>query len=282
MAYFPNERLDVDFAKSAGALHFTEYGGWQSRHPATIHMLLEAIRTIKPDLKDFSMRIFTGDKTPDDASFAYAKRADQQNVTTIPDYFFWYWPEIGVPDYPALVQQMIRSSVLPPVSDKLFWIGNPTTHPSRERLIRATQGRADMQIEGMGWRNITPPSRETIQEVTGNYVSLPDHCRFKYLLNLRGVGHSGRLKALLFSGRPVLVQDSPLKEFFRDRLVPFEHFIPVQELLRDLDEKLEWARSHERECTNIAAAAQAFALENLTREAAILYLRSVLVERFHG
>jgi len=281
------EQLDVELDKSnvkgntGGTLRFTDYGCWGSRNAATMHLLIEALRPIqKQKLRSFKMEIYTGDKPRDDMSFAYCKR-DDQRVTAIPDYIFWDWPETAVYDYPTLVQQMIRASAIPPTSDKLFWIGNLSTNLTRQELMRLANGRQDMQIEAMTWTNSNAalPS-ETKLAHSGNFYTMPQHCQFKYLLDMQGNGHSGRLKMLLFSGRPVLVQGRKWKEYFHNWLVPFEHYIPVEESLRDLSAKLEWARSHEEECKRIGAAGQSFALQHLTRDSAMKYLRGILLERF--
>ncbi len=274
--------ITVEFDKANNRLHVAEQGGWQSRHTATTHLFLEALRTVRPALRSFRVVVFTGDRPQNCEMMAYCRR-DDQRVLAIPDYLFWYWPEIGVPDYVELTKQMLRSSASLPVSDKLFWIGNANTHPSRKTLMQIAADRDDMRIESMGWQGgDTANASESRLPSIGSFFSLPDHCRYKYLLDMQGVGHSGRLKVLLFSGRPVFVQDRPWKEYFHDQLVPFEHYIPVEESLGDLTAKLEWARAHPGECERIAVAAQNFAAQHLTRDAAVDYLRRVLVGRYHG
>jgi hypothetical protein len=84
----------------------------------------------------------------------------------------------------------------------------------------------------------------------------------------------------LFSRRVVFIQQRPWEEFFFEHLVPYEHYIPVSESLDDLTEKLDWAHTHQRECESIAASAQAFALQFLTRNAAIEYQRKILLDLF--
>jgi hypothetical protein len=284
--------LVVEFDKNdetGGTLRYADQGCWTSRNASTMHMLIEALQPIKEKkmLCSFKMEIYTGCNPPDNIPFACCKRDDNNVITTIPDAFFWNWPEIGILDYPSLVQQMLRASIVPPTSDKLFWIGDLSAHPTRHDLIRLAHGRADIQAEAMTWKSrmdalggrIAPT--ETKLNDTGNFYSLPEHCQFKYLLDMTGQGYSGRLKILLFSGRPVFIQNRPDKEYFHNWLVPFEHYIPVEESLGDLIEKLEWAHSHEEECQRIGAAAQSFALQHLTRDSAIKYLRGVLLEKFH-
>ena len=110
------------------------------------------------------------------------------------------------------------------------------------------------------------------------FVSLPEHCRYKYLIDIQGAGYSGRAKILLFSGRPLFLVDRRWHEYFYKDIKPFVHYIPVQEDLSDLIEKLDLADHHQKEAFRIAEEAQNYAINNLTREKAVEYLANVLVE----
>lgn len=91
------------------------------------------------------------------------------------------------------------------------------------------------------------------------YVSLPDHCKYKYLLDIRGYGWSGRLKFLLYTQRPIFFVERNLRDYSSDGLEPFVHYIPVKEDLSDLEEMYQWAESHPLECKKIATNALRFA-----------------------
>jgi hypothetical protein len=279
--------IEIEFNKYEGSLTFVDRGGIQSRNAGTIHMFVEALKTIRPELKSFYVQVLTGD-FPSDVSnrltLAYSRRRTQSNVIAIPDFIFWSWPEVGVSDYKDIVSQMLEASKVPPPIDKLFWVGNTRMHPTRKQLLDMAAGRTDMLIEDTVWvpkQRVEEFASDSVMSTKNqNYYSLPEHCRFKYLIDMQGAGYSARLKILLFSGRPLFIQSRPWEEYFFDRLVPFEHYVPVAENLEDLDEKLEWARGHPVEASRIASAAQEFAKNNLTREAAIAYLRNILLREF--
>ena len=50
-------------------------------------------------------------------------------------------------------------------------------------------------------------------------------------------------------------------QWFHHLLQPWEHLVPVQADLSDLDTKLDWCFSHRRDCAAIAAAGQALAVQ---------------------
>jgi hypothetical protein len=49
------------------------------------------------------------------------------------------------------------------------------------------------------------------------------------------------------------------RQWYYDRIRPWEHFVPVRADMSDLVEKIDWARSHDAEAKAIAANGQAFA-----------------------
>jgi len=49
------------------------------------------------------------------------------------------------------------------------------------------------------------------------------------------------------------------RQWYYDRIRPWEHFVPVKSDLSDLVEKVDWAQSHDAEAKAIAANGQAFA-----------------------
>ncbi len=61
------------------------------------------------------------------------------------------------------------------------------------------------------------------------------------------------------------------RQWYYDRIKPWEHFVPVQADMTDLAEKVDWVRSHDREAEEIARRGQSLArsmtLEGETAEA---------------
>jgi hypothetical protein len=49
------------------------------------------------------------------------------------------------------------------------------------------------------------------------------------------------------------------RQWYYDRIRPFEHYVPVRSDMSDLLEKIEWVRSHDKEAQEIARNGQAFA-----------------------
>ena len=88
--------------------------------------------------------------------------------------------------------------------------------------------------------------------------------KFKIVLDIGGIGYSGRLKYLLFSGRPLIFVDRPYVEYFHDDLIPYKHYIPVKRDLSDLVDKTKWILENYDEALMIAKNARDFALQEFT------------------
>lgn len=111
----------------------------------------------------------------------------------------------------------------------------------------------------------------------GNHVSIKDHPRYKYLMNVEaGCANTPRLALLLHSNSVVFKNTTNSILWFYLALKPYQHFIPVREDLSDLLDQLKWAKDHDEECRKISENARQLASEILSHEAVYLYLYRLL------
>jgi len=128
--------------------------------------------------------------------------------------------------------------------------------------------------------------------VIGDYVTMTEQAKYKYHIDLGGGGgttwtvsislnHCSIVFIQAFNSHthdyllpPYLLQGTieklalpgllfhhvtPTKDWFHDLLVPWEHYVPVNEDLSDLKAKYDWAQKHPREAKNIAENGTRFA-----------------------
>jgi hypothetical protein len=55
------------------------------------------------------------------------------------------------------------------------------------------------------------------------------------------------------------------RQWYYDKLEPWVHYVPACADLSDLIERIEWCRSHENECRDIARAGQEFAMRRTVK-----------------
>jgi hypothetical protein len=99
-----------------------------------------------------------------------------------------------------------------------------------------------------------------------------EQASYRYLLSIDGfAGEWDGLLWKLCSGSAVLRVESAWRQWYTDRLVPFEHYVPVRGDLSDLRERVEWCRANDSECRAIAERARELMDRHVTFREAALY-----------
>lgn len=226
---------------------------FQTRHDSTIKML----QIVHSEFKHLAPAnatyyIYTGDTAdkvehrPNQKVLSYSTQSSRPDCIAIPDFSFYHWPEVGLPAFRDFyLQTAANQRPFPNRSDKLFWIG-ANTHPDRRRMVDICENRPDTDV------SFSSESRR---------VSIGDHGDYKYLLDVRGAGWSGRLKYLLLLGSVVFVVDRPDRQYYWEHLVPWTHYVPVAADGSNLLDHLEQLKSDQALAERIAAAGRQRALE---------------------
>ena len=136
-----------------------------------------------------------------------------------------------------------------------------TVHPRiRMALILKGVAGTDAAFLGTGY----PGLRARLQKdgLLRDGILETDWIGDKYALDIDG--HTNTWTNFLIRlhlGCCVLKVDSQFgyRQWYYDRIRPWEHFVPVRADMRDLAEKIDWVRSHDAEAKTIAANGQAFA-----------------------
>ena len=232
-------------------------------------------------MKPFNQDFYGGDFSPEVVDGWEGKRhftfADgEYSEELIPDFNFSGWPEVGIFDYSETCAEIVKASKRKVKYNQLFWAGNTSTHHARKRFVDMTKGDPRVHAHDViNW--IHKPGLPRLNPISGVYTSLPDHCNYKYLIDIEGCGYSGRVKHLLHTGRPLFYVKRYWQEYFSFDLEPFVHYIPVENDMSDFYEKLEWAFDNDAECEKIAKNAQEFAINNLKKEDAVDKWTDILV-----
>lgn len=257
----------------------------QSRDLSTVFMLQQALNLLdRPSggLASFSyMRLNLGDMAPCDTDLAYALPQLPPTdcaARLIPDFTFKEWPEAGLlPNYTTIVKKLAGIAASPAARSRCGWAGRMTTHPQR-KLFVALANKSDV-VEA-----IAPKAKTG----TGNgRISMEDQVsRWPCLIDLPGKGYSGRVPMLLHSGRPLLMvarteaatDNVWYTSALEDKLVAWEHYIPVAYNLSDMEERARWTLDpkNAEAVQKIVENARRFASTHLTLDAAVQFLAEQL------
>lgn len=157
------------------------------------------------------------------------------------------------------------------------------TNAARDALIlfsRANPDKVDARYtRNQAWRS----PADSLGADPADEVRLEEHCRWRYLLNSRGVAASFRLRHLFLCGSLVLHVvgggGDEWREFFYDALRPWYHYVPLREDLSDLDETLAFLRTNDETARRIAERGRRFVVRHLRSEDVQSYWQDLL-ERY--
>ena len=104
-----------------------------------------------------------------------------------------------------------------------------------------------------------------------------EQSKYKYIINIDGHVSAFRLSLELSMGSVVLLVNSPWKMWYSDMLIPGTHYIPIKSDLSDLIEQIQWCRSNDAQCQQIAENAKMFYETYLQKDGILDYMQKTLV-----
>lgn len=147
--------------------------------------------------------------------------------------------------------------------NKIFWRGSLFVSFSRRCLFELGKKYSEyLQIE---------------DSTKGKFLSMVDQARYKYLIDTRGNGWSGRLQTLLKLGRVIFVASRPYREWYFDRLIPMRHYVPIEEDMSDLIEKYFFMENHPEIYAKIVRNMGEFVEENLNPRRIVFDAKELLL-----
>ncbi|KAM8976110.1 protein O-glucosyltransferase 1 [Pelodytes ibericus] len=224
--------------------------------------------------------------TPIIPIFSFSKTSDYQDIM-YPAWTFWeggpaVWPiyPTGLGRWDLMREELSRAAGIWSWQKKIpkgYFRGSRTS-PERDPLILLSRERPELvdaeYTKNQAWKS----EKDTLGRPPAKEVPLVDHCAFKYLFNFRGVAASFRLKHLFLCGSLVFHVGNDWQEFFYHELVPWVHYIPVQQDLSDVRELLQFVAENDDEVKKIAERGQSFVLQRLRMEDVSVYWQSLLLQ----
>ncbi len=200
--------------------------------------------------------------------------SNQKNHKLIPDSDYLY--RHGYSDF----KEQLKSSPVcwekrKPVA---YWRGSSTGQKSRDDAWRemprfqlcqfaldsAYKDFFDIKITRITNRFTSP---EVIQEIKNSgfmaaYEPAIDQVKYKYLIDIDGHGctWTGLFLRLLTSSTLIrVISSNGYKQWFYDRLIPWENYVPVKEDLSDLEDVVVYLTNHDQKAKAIGEAGKKLA-----------------------
>ncbi|BGP12491.1 hypothetical protein JCM10213_005473 [Rhodosporidiobolus nylandii] len=193
---------DLDDAEAQGQaramiynnrLYVKSYSSSQQglRTKAALALINEALTTSPEPVPDIEFVVQTGDNgLPAGAPWALGRKESQEQLTLMPDYGFWSWPEPGVnsmlevSDKCRLYESKLRWK---DKVNKLFWRGAFMVD-IRKELWEVASKFTWGAVYDLDWQD-----REMVDQ---KLLTPEEHCQYKFLGHVEGFAYSGRLKYL--------------------------------------------------------------------------------------
>ncbi|PAA89809.1 hypothetical protein BOX15_Mlig032342g3, partial [Macrostomum lignano] len=190
----------------------------------------------------------------------------------------------GIGDWNGTRQQLLAAAQAHPWSNKTdvaFFRGSRTSQ-ERDAIVLLSLAKPELFDARYTKNQAYKSAADTLNLEPAPYVSLPEHCKYRYLINMRGVAASFRLRHILLCGSAVLHavdKNSNWREFFYPAMRPWIHYVPLLPNLRDAEDKLLFLRANPDWAKRLAAEGAHFIDKHLRdSDVACYWLR--LLRRF--
>ena len=188
--------------------------------------------------------------------FSYSTQYGIENcVVPVPDYRSCF--DEAIYPFPETQKACKEASKMPVLDQRAFWIGNTSNHPVRKKLLFLSE----RFPEYLCIQDYTISHIHSNREEDG-FVPLLKQPKYKYLIDVEGIGWTDRVKIVLQLGRPLLMADRPYREWYFNDLIPMKHFVPIKEDLSDLIDKIKYLNEHPEICEQIVNNAKDFCKEH--------------------
>lgn len=97
--------------------------------------------------------------------------------------------------------------------------------------------------------------------------------KYRFIIYTEGeCGWADRLKIHLFTNSTILMQLTPCYEYYRELMKPYEHYIPVDGMFKNLTHQVEWAIKNPEKAEKISVNAWKLGREYLSQRSIQCYM----------
>jgi hypothetical protein len=187
--------------------------------------------------------------------FAFCKRWNDDNTFLIPDPYF-SCKDFNLNNFKDIDQANIKWHEK---ENKCIWRGtkywgHETNFFGSLENIKLNQRNYFVQLYQQG-------KLENV-DYADQYKSISDQIKYKYILDIDGVTNTWDATLWkLYSGSVLLKVKSTWKQWYYDDFKEWVHYVPVNNDLSDLNQKIKWCQDNEQSCLKIIENARKFALQ---------------------
>jgi hypothetical protein len=197
------------------------------------------------------------------------------NVNTIPNFSFYNWTDAKSKDFYITKNDILQNTKLwEDKEDIIMWSGINSSS-IRNKLNAYIQEKKDTNY----FYNLI-----NNYESKHTFVELKDHCNYKYLLDMEGIGYSGRFPYLGLTGSCVIILENEdlskdYKLYYNNYFIENTHYLKVtynnDTNIEDIDKEIKNVIV-KNDCKKIAEECQNLSIQFFTKENITVYMSEIL------
>ncbi len=116
--------------------------------------------------------------------------------------------------------------------------------------------------------------------IVGEYRPFEDFLRYRYQVDVEGICCAWISCFLKLASKSLVLKvESDYLQWYYDRIIPWEHYVPIAGDSSDIVEKIQWIHRHDEQCREIALRASAL-MPTITYRDSLLETKSMLQTLF--
>ncbi|TWU70633.1 hypothetical protein ED733_001181 [Metarhizium rileyi] len=253
-----------------------------SRAVAILHAIHRAIITSPEPLPNIEFAFTVSDVVPDPDDNKYpiwglTRKAADEEIWLMGDFGYWSWPLDLVGAYNEVRQKIAEAETkFEQKTKQAVWRGAVATNGHREELIKVTEKKDWADVRAIVWAGIS----DLISEDQTKALSMPEHCKYQFVIHTEGHSYSGRGKYLQNCNSVVIMHKRTWIEPHHALLVaegPKQNFVEVAEDFSDLEAKVTGLLARPAKAKKIAQnGADTFRDRYLTPASQTCYWRELI------
>jgi hypothetical protein len=243
--------------------------GYDDRAESIIKMITDTLE--KYTINDLEIYINLMDKPINNMYFLQVSNTTNCKVNTIPSYSFYEWKEAKLKNFFSIKKDILNNQIeWDKKINKILWSGTDSSEIRKKFNSLKTNEMYEYNLINY--------------DVPHKYYDLNDHTKYKYLLDLEGVGYSNRFPYLALTGSCIIYienldPDRDFKLYYDKHFIEDIHYIKISYNSNDtidcINNKI-CNKINNSNCKKIAEDCQKVALDLFVKDKILLYMSEIL------
>jgi len=242
---------------------------YTERCNAIIKMIQDTLLIYK--VNDVEIIINVTDIPYNNLFFLHFSKTSNCNINVIPNFSLYNWSDAKSSDFFITKNQILQSNInWNNKENKIMWSGlNSSKIREKMSMIKSSE------IEY--YYNLIYDYNSVC-----TFIDLKDHSKYKYLLDMEGLGYSGRFPYLALTGSCVIILENnknDYKYYYDDLFIENTHYLKIKynddddiiDINNNIINKIKTSN-----CEEIGKKCQSTAIEVFSKEKILLYFNDIL------